>query len=180
MKTIKELFFSQSMRRWHFEDLVRESKQSRERVNHYVKQLLKEKLILRTKPKAKMPYYEANRESQKFRMEKRLFGLELLEKAGLFEELGNQDEVKSAIVFGSFSRGDWNESSDVDLFVFGDISQFDKAKIESKLKKEVQLFCYNDIKNIKRELDPNLIPKIAQGFSVKGTLEPFEVRLNEH
>ena len=86
--------------------------------------------------------------------------------------------IKTAIIFGSYSRGDWNKSSDIDLFVFGNVGNFDKAKFELKLKKEIQVFHYTKIKKIKEKLDSNLIPNIIKGFNIKETLEPFEVRLS--
>lgn len=175
---IKELFFKETLRHWHFEALVSESGLSRERANHFLKKLFKEGFITRVKPKRKMPYYIANRDSLKFRLEKRFCGLKLLERSGLFEHLGSLDRVKTAIIFGSFSRGDWNPSSDVDLFIYGDIKYFDKGRFESNLKREIQLFNYQNFKKLKEELDPKLLPNIIKGFNIKGTLEPFEVVLH--
>jgi len=175
---IKALFFNKTLRRWHFEDIVIESKSSRERVNHFLKKLIKEKFIIKIKPIGKMPYYSANRDSPKFRSEKRLYGLKLLEETGLFEHLNSLKGIKTAILFGSFARGDWNNSSDVDLFIYGNASFFEKGKLETKIKREIQLFNYQEPKKIKKELDPKLIPNIIKGFNIKGSLEPFEVILN--
>lgn len=175
---IKTLFFNETMRMWHFEDIVNESKASRERVNYFLKKLIKEKLIFRIKQKGKMPYYIANRDSPHFRSEKRLYGLELLGRNGLFEHLASLKGVKTAVLFGSFARGDWNKSSDIDLFVYGDTDQFEKGKLETKTKREIQLFNYKNTEKIKKELDPKLIPNIIKGFNIKGSLEPFEVNIN--
>ncbi|MBI4919346.1 nucleotidyltransferase domain-containing protein [archaeon] len=177
MEKLKELFFKETLRRWHFEVLVKESKLSRERVNYYLKELLKEKIVKKFKTKRKMPYYIVNRNSSLFRFEKRLYGLKMLKQAGLFDNLSS-DKIKTAIVFGSFARGDWNKSSDVDLFIYGDIENFEKGKIERELKREIQLFNYADPEKIKEDLDPNVILNIVKGFNIKGSLEPFEVRIN--
>lgn len=176
--TIKVLFFNESLRRWHFEDIVNEAGVSRERVNFFLKKLAEEKLILRLKEKGKMPYYTANRDSLHFRSEKRMFGLKMLEEAGLFEHISSLKDVETAIVFGSFARGDWNKSSDVDLFIFGDVKNFEKGKIEKKIKREIQLFSYREADKVKEELDPKLIPNIIKGFNIKGNLKPFEVSVN--
>ena len=74
MKTIKSLFFEDTLKRWHFEGIVKASEMSRERANHYLKELLKQDFIIRIKQKGKMPYYAANRESEKFRDEKDFMG----------------------------------------------------------------------------------------------------------
>jgi len=176
---LKRLFFRDTLRRWHFEDIVLELNISRERTNTFLKKLLKEKLIIRVKPRSKMPYYIANRDSPKFRVEKRSHGLKLIEKSGLFEQIHSITEIKTAILFGSFSRGDWNKSSDIDLFIYGDASRFEKGKFENKLSREIQLFNYSDPKKIKEELDPKLVPNIIKGFNIKGTLEPFEVKISD-
>ena len=172
---LEELFFNESLRYWHFEDLVRESNLSRERVHHFLKALLKERLILRVKPKRKMPYYVANRDSTAFREKKRLLGLQKLMNAGLFEYICSISEIKTAIIFGSFSRGDWNTSSDIDIFIYGDARNFDKRKFELKLHHDIQLFHFDNPRDIERELEPALIPNIIKGFNIKGCIEPFEV-----
>lgn len=178
MERLKEFFFNESLRRWHFEALLRETSMSRERLNYFLKKLAKNELIKRVKPKGKMPYYVANRESLKFRLEKRLLGIKALTSSGLLEHISSIDEVKTAIVFGSFARGDWSKSSDIDLFLYGNSEYFEKGKFESILRRDIQLFSYDDYKKIRKELDPKLIPNIINGFNVKGSLEPFEVIVN--
>ncbi len=178
MKELKQLFFNEALRQWHFEDLVKEAELSRDRTNYFLRELIKEKLITRVKPRGKMPHYIANRDLPKFRLEKRLFGLQLVEKTGLFEDLTTRDGIKTAILFGSFSRGDWSKSSDVDLFIFGDTSGFVKEKFEQKLKRPIQLFAYTNSKEIKEDLDPTVIPNLIKGFTIKDSIEPFEVRIH--
>ncbi|MDD5649527.1 MAG: nucleotidyltransferase domain-containing protein [Candidatus Nanoarchaeia archaeon] len=176
MEKIKYLFFEDTLKRWHFEEILKASQMSRERVNYYLKELLKEKFIIYIKEKGKMPYYIANRELEKFRMEKKLYGLNLLKE--MFESLNSLNEIKTAILFGSFSRGDFSKSSDVDLFIYGNDEQFDKAKFELKIKREIQIFNYNNVNKMKKELDPKLIPNIFKGFNIKESIEPFRVDFN--
>ena len=65
-----------------------------------------------------------------------------------------------------------------DLFVFGNTDGFEMVKFEGLIKKEIHLIAYNNVKLLKKELDPNLIINIIKGFNIKGNLEPFEVRIN--
>ncbi|MBN1157063.1 nucleotidyltransferase domain-containing protein [Candidatus Woesearchaeota archaeon] len=176
MEKIKLMFFNEPLRHWHFKNILEESKMSRERVNHFLKELVKDRMVARIKPRGKMPYYVANNGSLRFCYEKRIYGLKILQ--GLFEHLNILKEVKTAILFGSFARGDWGKSSDIDLFIYGDAKGFEKGRIEGMLGREIQLFCYTDAKIMKKELDSKLIPNIANGFSIKGSLEPFEVSVN--
>jgi len=177
MNKLLSLFFNESLRRWHFEYLVNESGLSRERVNHYIKELIIENLINKIKEKGKMPYYISNRVNPRFRLEKKQFGIGLIIKSGLFDHISSIKEIRSAFLFGSFSRGDWNKSSDVDLFIYGDSSIFDKAKFERILGRNIQLFSFDKKKKIKDELDKKLIPNIINGFNIKENIEPFEVSI---
>ncbi len=125
-----------------------------------------------------MPYYVANRESPTFRMEKRFFGLSILQNSGLFDHIYGNPKIKTAILFGSFARGDWGKSSDVDLFIYGDDSDFEKGMLERKLGRELQIFSFDKPEAIKNELEHSLIPNIIKGLNIKGTLEPFEVSIH--
>jgi len=178
MNPLKPLFFEQTLRHWHFEALVQESKLSRERVHFYLKKLLSQKFITRVKPKGKMPYYVARKESPTFRMEKRFFGLSILQNSGLFDHIYGNPNIKTAILFGSFARGDWGKSSDVDLFIYGDDADFEKGMLEHKLGREIQIFSFSKPEAIKNELESSLIPNIIKGLNIKGTLEPFEVSIH--
>lgn len=177
MENIKKLFFEETLRRWHFEQIRKESNLSRERVNHFLKQLQKQGLIKRIKLRRKMPYHIANKDNPLFRVQKRLYGLQILADSGLFTQLASCKNIKTAILFGSFSRGDWSKSSDIDLFIYGDDSEFDKSKFESILKREIQVFSFKEPKKVK-ELDSKLIPNILKGVTLTESIEPFKVSIN--
>ncbi len=175
---IKALFFNNALRRWHFESILTESGISRERVNYVLKELLKDKLIIRVKNKGKMPYYVADRDLAKFRSEKRLYGLKILEQSGLFQDLNSCKNIKTAILFGSFARGDWSKSSDIDLFIYGDDKEFNKGLYETRLHRDLHVFAYKNKKILKEKLDRTVIPNIAKGFFITDTIEPFEVSIH--
>ena len=172
---IKVLFFKETLKRWHFEEIVKETGASRERINYFLKELLTENFIKRIKQKGKMPYYLANRESDKFRNEKKLYGLSILAESGLFEHLNKLKNIKTAILFGSFARGDWSKSSDIDLFIYGDDKDFAEGEFEIKLGREIQTFSYKNPQKVKKYLDPKVIPNIVKGFYIKESLKPFRV-----
>ena len=124
-----------------------------------------------------MPFYHAQRESPRFREEKRMYGLYLLMKSGLFSHLSTCQKIKTAILFGSFSRGDWSKSSDVDLFLYGDDAEFDKALYEAKLGRAIQVFSFREQKAVQKELDPAVICNIAKGITLTESFEPFTVSI---
>ena len=178
MNPLLRLFFEQTLRHWHFEDLLKASEMSRERLHFYLKQLLRENVVRRIKPRGKMPYYLARYESPEFRLQKRLYGLQLLEQSGLFAHVLTISGIKTALLFGSFARGDWDQSSDVDLFLYGDSSSFRKGFFETKLKRELQIFSFQQANDVKKNLDPALVKNIITGFNIKGNVEPFEVKIH--
>jgi predicted nucleotidyltransferase len=178
MNPLKPLFFQDTLRHWHFEAMLQEANLSRERVHFYLKLLLRENFITRIKPRGKGPYYIAKRDEPAFRSEKRLYGLLLLDQSGLFEQLSRNPKIKTAILFGSFARGDWGTSSDVDLFLYGADQDFNQGLVEQKLGRTIQLFSFQHAQAMKEALAPALIPNIIKGFNIKSTVEPFKVLLN--
>ncbi len=176
-ENIKELFFNYSTKQWHFEELVKESCLSRAQTNEWLQRLLKEKLIKRVKERNKMPYYIAEYSNPTFQMQKRIYAMLQFEKTGLLEHLSTLKHAKTVIIFGSFSRADWHNESDIDLFIYGKADDFEKGLFEKRLKREIQVFQYENPAMLKR-LEPSVIPNILAGIHVKGTIEPFEVSLH--
>jgi predicted nucleotidyltransferase len=174
---IKELFFSESTKHWHFDQLIKSSGMSRARTSAWLKKLQNENLIKRIKPKGKMPYYIAQWDTDHFKTEKELYGLKKLTKSGLLTHLRTL-QAKTVILFGSFSRWDWHKDSDIDLFIYGGVKGLNLWKYEKKLKHEIQLFHYEDSKSIKR-LEPAVLKNIMQGLHVKGKGEPFMVKIHD-
>ncbi|MDP3698207.1 MAG: nucleotidyltransferase domain-containing protein [Nanoarchaeota archaeon] len=125
-----------------------------------------------------MPYYIANKDFPKFRSEKRLYGLKLLEQSGLFGDLNSCKDIKTAILFGSFARGDWSNSSDIDLFIYGDDAEFHKGLYETKLHRDLHVFAYKNKKILKKNLDRTVIPNITKGFYITNSIEPFKVSIH--
>ena len=172
---IKGLFFNHPTKQWHFEDLVKQASLTRTNTNLWLKRLIKEDLIKKIKSKEKMPYYIAQYKSQEFKSKKKMFALKQFEESGFLVHLGSLS-AKTVIIFGSFSRADWHSESDIDLFVYGDTSNFEKGYFEKILKREIQVFNYKTKKDIKR-LEPTVFPRIIAGIHVKGHGEPFRVTI---
>ncbi|MDD3175895.1 MAG: nucleotidyltransferase domain-containing protein, partial [Candidatus Nanoarchaeia archaeon] len=81
------------------------------------------------------------------------------------------------ILFGSFSRWDWHKTSDIDLFIYGDDSQFEKSKYESRLKHEIQIFNFKNKTELKK-IPKELLQNIICGNILKGNLNFLEVKIN--
>lgn len=170
---IKELFFNQPTKHWHFEQLLNISGLSRAQTNQWLKKLLKDNLIKRIKPRGKMPYYIAQYESPHYRNTKKFYGLTKLHESGLFDYLASFENVKNIILFGSFARSDWYEESDIDLFIYGDQKNIMVGQHEAKIHRDIQLFVGKNKEDLKR-MGPGLLRSILKGIVIKGEI-PLEV-----
>ena len=134
---VLEPFFN-SPRHWHFDELLKKADISRSQLAQWLKKFEKEGMIKRVKPREKMPYYVYNFDNADFRLKKRLFGLKKLTDSGLFSHLSTLEGAKVVILFGSFSRSDWYDNSDIDIFIYGNDDKFEQGKYELKLNREIQ------------------------------------------
>ena len=123
-----------------------------------------------------MPYYMGIFENPEFQNRKRLFGLKQLTDSGLLNHLSALEKAKLVIIFGSFSRYDWYDHSDIDIFIYGNDDEFEQGKYELKLDREIQLFNAKNKKDLKK-MGSGLIQNMIEGFIVKGDLEQLGVRL---
>ncbi len=169
---VLEPFFGSS-KYWHFDELMETIKISRSQLAYWLKKFAAEGFINRIKPKGKMPYYISNSENPKFQSEKRLFALKKLTESGLLCYLASLEGAKVVILFGSFSRSDWHAESDVDIFIYGDNSNFEQGKYELKLKRDIQIHTASD-KNDLRKIN-KMLPYIISGDFIKGSIEDLGV-----
>ncbi len=172
-QSVQELFFQYPSKHWHFEDVFGECGLSRGQVNFWLRRLRREKLIVRVKPRGKMPYYIANYEQAHYQNTKRLFGLQRLHESGLFDYLMSLPQVEMVMLFGSFARWDWHNDSDIDLFIYGDIKEMDLGKFYGKLHREIQVFAGKDVNDLSR-YGSDLVKSILKGIPIKGNI-PVEM-----
>lgn len=166
---ILELFFNQSTKHWHFEEIIKTAKLSRSNATRWLTKLQNEGLVLRVKPKNKMPYHIGNDEDPRYQNRKKIFALTKLQQSGFLDHLITLP-AKVVILFGSFSRWDWYKESDIDLFIYGNDDELDIATYETALKREIQVFTVKD-KNELREFNPGLLKNIINGYKIKGRIE---------
>lgn len=175
-ENVRELFFNYPTKHWHFEELVKKSGLSRAQTNIWLKKMLKEKIIKKIKEKGKTPFY-ISIYNTKYKVQKKMYALSKFEKIGFLNHLSSLKDAKTIIIFGSFSRADWHNESDIDLFIYGNSKGFEKGYYEKKLNREIQVFEYKNKKDLKK-LDKSIIPHILSGINIKNNIEPFEVKIN--
>ncbi len=171
-----EPFFN-SPKHWHFEELCKIIKISRPQLSYWLRRYEKEGMIQRTKPKNKMPYYSCVFDNPSFRHKKRLFALKQLTESGLFSYLSSLSAAKVIILFGSFSRYDWYDTSDIDIFIYGEETKLQLEPYKRILNREIQVHLAKD-KDGLNQMD-KMIPYIISGDFIKGSIEDLDVNITK-
>ncbi len=166
---ILELFFNEGSKHWRFEEIVKKSGLSRDKANKWLKKFINKEFIKKIKENNRMPYYIGNFSSPVYKSKKRLYAFKKFYKSGFLPHLMSLEKAKTVIIFGSFARADWYTESDVDLFIYGDDSELEKGKYETKLNREIQLFSCRNSKDFKH-LGTALLKNIISGYLIKGDL----------
>ena len=170
-ENILKLFLENSpLKEWHFEEIVRESRATRAAANKWLKRYEAEGLIKRVKEKGKFPYFTAGSNNIKYYMTKRIYALEKMHKSGLIAKLASQKDSKAIIIFGSMIKGDWYKDSDIDIFILGNLTDFDRKAYEQKLNTHIELHIFKNRKEIK-EVKTGLIQNVVNGYIIKGQIQ---------
>ena len=156
LSVVLNIFFDSPTNEFHARELSRKTGLSIFSVLEAIKKLSKEGLISVHK-KGNMKIVKASN-SMKFIRIKRIRNLEKLYESGIVDYLNEQyNNPEAIILFGSYSRGDDVENSDIDI---GIISKEHKKealeKFEKKLLRKISLH-ETDFKKISKEFHNNLI-----------------------
>ena len=117
IQKVLEFFFRNPSREFHLRELSRLLKLSMPTIISATDKLASERLIIKAKS-GFITRLQSNRENISFIRKKRVFNLEMVYDSGIVERiLKAYNHPRAIILFGSFSRGDDIESSDIDLAV---------------------------------------------------------------
>lgn len=173
---ILKLFFEEPTKQWHFKEIKSIIRISDNKISRWLKEFIKMKIIIKIKPKNKMPYYVSNYQNTNYQNIKKLYAINKFNKSGFLNHLSNLN-VKAIILFGSFSRWDWYKDSDIDLFIYGDDKDLEKSKYEKILNHPIQLFSFKNKSELKK-IPKELLNNIIQGNLIQGNLDFLEVKIN--
>ncbi len=169
---LKLILENSPLKEWHFKEIVREAKVTKLVANKWLKKYVSEGLIKHIKEKGKFPYFTVGNNNPNYYSLKRVYALEQLHKSGLIPKLLSLKTAKTIILFGSVVKGDWYKDSDIDIFVFGNITDFNKKVYEFKLKKNIELHIFHNKEQIE-EVKTGLITNIVNGYVLKGQIQDF-------
>lgn len=138
-------------------------------VSIYLKQLEKELLIAKEIDRNGHPTYRANREYELFKLYKKLDMISKIKESGLLDFLYERLMPDCIILFGSASKGEDTEESDIDVFVQCKEKDIDLTAFEKKLNRKINLFFSKNFSKLSVELKNNII----NGIILKGYLKVF-------
>jgi len=132
---------------------------------------LKDEKILSVVQMGNIVFYTADRASKEFILEKRLFNIKEVHESGLIDYLKKELSNPTVVLFGSYSKGEDTENSDIDVYI-RTISKknTDVRKFEKRLKKNIHLFRYRSINEVQNK---NLANNIINGITLNGFIEVF-------
>lgn len=161
---VLEVFFKEPTTIHFIREIGREINLAPTSVKIIVNELLKSGLIA-TKKSKPFDGYISNRENELFLFYKRAYNLSTLYelKQLIIESL----HPKAIIFFGSYSRGEDIETSDIDLVIISNISKNIKLKsLEEKLKRKINIMVVDDLK----KFDKPIIKRIYNGIVLHGEI----------
>jgi len=170
---IAEIFFNEPTKSHYLIEISKKSKLAHTSAKSYLISLKKENIIKETierKGKRNFPIYVANLDNPKFKSYKKLFNLDKILNLGLVDSLRDKFMPRTIIIFGSYSRGEDIENSDIDIFIEAKKQEINLSQFENKLKRKVSLHFNEKFNNYSKELKNNII----NGEILYGYLEVFK------
>ena len=165
---ILQEFFDFPRKDFQMREISRNTKIAQPSVMNHLKALVSEKLISKEK-KGIYPSYIANRENEFFKQYKINDLILKMKKIGLIEYIYNSCLPNVIILFGSASKGEDIEKSDIDLFVQSPEKKLSLEKYEKLLKRNISILFKEDFSKLNDELKNNII----NGIIIKGYLKVF-------
>ena len=158
-------FFEDCYRRINVREYSRLRKISPPTASKILFELNKEGLLLIEKDRNYIFYY-ANKNNKIFVDLSRIYWNLRLDN--LVDFLNKNLTNPTIILFGSLSKSETKEDSDIDLCVMGHKKELNLKNFEDNLKRKIQLFFFSSIEDIKnKELANNII----NGYILNGRLK---------
>jgi len=137
-------------------ELSRRIKLAQVSVINHLKMLEKEGLVIREK-KGVYASFRANTGNEDFKLLKKQNLVWRIQKCGLVSYLEEQLKPNCIVLFGSASRGEDTETSDIDIFVQAEETRLEVKKYEKFLRRKINILFEPQIKNLSKELINNII-----------------------
>ena len=165
---ILQEFFNFPRKDFQMRELSRRTKIAQPSVINHLKALLDEKLIIKEK-KGIYPTFRANRDNEAFKLYKKFDLILKINQRGLIDYIYDNCVPDCIILFGSSSKGEDIEESDIDLFIQAKEKKLNIKKYEKLLNRKITLFFEENFSKLSKELKNNIL----NGIILKGYIKVF-------
>lgn len=168
-----EMFFNNPSTKFYLMDLSRRTGIAHTSIKQNLNYLVKLKIInLQKEKKGKriFLFYQANLENKQFKRYKLVHNIRSILESELVDFIEKKLTPKSMVLFGSYSRGEDIETSDIDLFVECKKEELNLNHFEKKLGRKIELHFKEDFTLYPKELKNNII----NGITLSGFLEGYK------
>lgn len=149
------LFFDHPMRHFQLREICRALELGMPSVSNHIRKLKEQGFIIKEKQGVYESYISSR--SELFKMYKRMDIVLRLHKSGLVDFLADEFVPDAIVLFGSASRGEDVEESDIDLFLLARERDIDLKRFEEQLKRKVTLHFEAKASDVPKELLNNII-----------------------
>lgn len=156
-----EPFLNDNYRRISIREYARIRKISPPSSSVLLNGLFKEGLLIKEEERNYI-FFAANRENLLFIHLSRAYWYIQLKKSGLLDYLTKELVNPLVMLFGSFSKAEVTQNSDIDIAIKARKKKLDVSKFEKKLGRAIQIIFYDEAKI-------NLHNSILNGFIVEGS-----------
>ncbi len=160
-----EPFFNDCYRRISVREYSRITKISPPTASNILNSYVKQGILKKEKDRIYHLFY-ANTDNWLFIDLTRMYWRKSLEKIKLIEKIESEYKMPIIILFGSISKGELTNNSDIDIAIFSpSISKIDYSQYEIKLKRKIQVFTFNSLEEVKNK---ELLKNIISVYKIKG------------
>ena len=165
-------FLENPNKKYHLRELARLAKVSPATLSKKLPHLVKEGLITEKMDRI-VKLYQANFESSLFKAYKVFYTIQKIIRSGLLTSLDEELNYPNVILFGSASKGEDIENSDLDVFILSETKKsVNTGKFEKILGKNIQIFLMNREEFEKAKKDSKeLMNNMLNGIRLSGSVE---------
>lgn len=154
-------FFGDNYRRISVREYARIRKISPPSASALLNELVKEGLLIKEEER-KYIFFASNRENPLFVHLSRNYWYIKIKKSGLLDYLNKELVTPLIILFGSFSKAEVTQNSDIDIAIKAQKKRLDVFRFKKAIGREIQIIFYDDAKI-------DLQNNILNGFILSGS-----------
>ena len=162
---IQSLFFDNPSRGFKLRELSREASIAPASLYTYLEHFIN-RTVVKVVEEYGLKLYKANTESEIYKQDKIAYNIQKIQNSKIIDEINKKFDYPCIILFGSKSKGEDNEKSDIDIAIISTINaEIDTNKYENSLNSEVNFLVINNFNKLAAEIKNNIINgKILSGY----------------